>query len=82
MLTKPYLTGRWAIYKTQGTHEVLGYIVDGTGLSTVSGRPPFRVENEALFDPEGKRLGHLAPLGDSWAVNHGNNDIGHVLQLA
>ncbi len=82
MQTKPYMIGRWGVFKDLESQEVLGHIVDGAGQSTLPGRPPFDVSNGALFDPDGRRLGHLAPLGDVWAVNHGDNDTGHVLRPA
>lgn len=81
-MSKPYLTGRWAIFQTRASAEVLGYIINGVGQSTTPGVPPFQISDGALFAPDGKRLGHLAPLGDSWAVNLGDHEVGHVLRVS
>lgn len=80
MSKKSYLVGRWAVFENRASTNVLGYIVDGVGQSTELGRPPFQITNGALFNPDGKRLGYIAPFGDSWAVNLGDHEVGHVLR--
>jgi hypothetical protein len=80
MAEKSYLTGKWAIFKSRASTEVLGYIVDGIGQTTVPGQPPFSIIDSVLFAPDGTRLGYLAPLEGSWVVNLGDYEIGHVLR--
>lgn len=77
---KPYQMGTWAIYKDRASVDVLGYISNGVGRTTVPDEPPFSIDDESLIAPDGTRLGHLAKLGDSWVVNLGDHDIGHVLR--
>lgn len=80
MAKSSYLTSRWAIFENRASTEVLGYIIDGAGQSAEPGTPAYQIANGALFAPDGRRLGYLAPLADSWVVNLGDQNTGHVLR--
>lgn len=80
-MPKSYERGRWGVYKDRASITLLGMLVDGEGRSVRMGERAYEVRDGALFCPEGKRLGHLARLEDnSWVVNYGDHDLGHVLR--
>lgn len=78
-MQRSYMVGRWGVYENRGFGSPLGYFVDGEGVITVD-QQPFRILGNVLYDPEGKRLGYLAPLGESWAVNLSEHEVGHILR--
>ncbi|SDY31319.1 hypothetical protein [Pseudomonas sp. NFIX28] len=80
MSNKSYEKGRWSVHESRGPGGALGYIVDGVGEEKRPGEGAFQIRDGALFDPTGKRLGYLAALESSWAVNLGDHMIGHVLR--
>lgn len=79
-MPKSYEKGQWGIYKDRASSTLIGLLVDGKGKSIRLGESVFEVRDGVLFSPENVRLGWLAPLEDSWAVNLGDHDIGHVLR--
>ncbi|PKH18864.1 hypothetical protein CIB54_17415 [Pseudomonas fluorescens] len=79
-MPKSYEKGQWGIYKDRVSTTVIGLLVDGKGKEIRFGERPYEVRDGVLFCPEGKRLGTLAALQDSWVVNYGDHDIGHVLR--
>lgn len=78
-MQRSYMTGHWAVYKSRGPGSPIGYFIDGEGVATAK-QPPFRIAENVLYDPDGKRLGYLAPLGESWAVNLSQTEVGHILR--
>jgi hypothetical protein len=79
MSYKSYEKGHWAIFKNRGPGSPVGYLIDGIGEPINPEERVFKIRDGALFDVDGTRLGHLAPLEDSWAVNFGDH-VGHVLR--
>jgi sugar lactone lactonase YvrE len=82
MSGKPFEHGRWSVHENRGPGGPIGYIVDGVGEEVRPGAGAFQINDGVLFDPQGKRLGYLAALEDSWVVNLGDYEIGHVLRRA
>lgn len=79
MSRKSYEEGTWGVFKNRGPVSPIGHLIDGVGEPMRQGEGAFQVRDGALFDIDGSRLGYLAPLGDSWAVNFGDH-VGHVLR--
>lgn len=78
-MQQSYMVGHWGVYKNRGPGSPIGHFIDGEGMATAEQRP-FRITANVLYDPDGKRLGYLAPLGESWAVNLGDYEVGHILR--
>lgn len=79
MPSKSYEEGRWGVFKDRGPGSPIGHLIDGVGEPVRQGEGVFQIRDGVLFDTDGSRIGYLAPLGDSWAVNFGDH-IGHVLR--
>lgn len=79
-MQRSYMVGRWGVFENRGCVSPIGYFVDGVGISSGLGGSPFSIEENVLIDPDGKRLGYLAQLGESWAVNLGEHEVGHILR--
>lgn len=79
-MQRSYMFGRWGVFESRTSASPIGCFVDGEGMISSPDRRPFSIVDNRLFDPDGKRLGYLAPLGESWAVNLSDTEVGHILR--
>jgi hypothetical protein len=80
MSEKCYLLGEWSVSENRGSTLSLGYFKDGIGFSLSPSERAFSIQGESLFAPDGTELGKLTELGESWAVDLGNFNTGHILR--